>query len=524
MGALGSKEKLGQIVAIYGYNENNFRWMPNSGRSVYHTSGLIIEHNNKKYIVTTRAKLISCKNIVMYHSYFIDSDTVPVMRNDLQILFQYIDFNIIILGTKNYNELNLDVSEILFGNYNPKIVSPSYNIMKNIFVTPTKRSHYHVARMSMNLESDTIQYNVHIHDVKFNKSVVYDKTFLPESYMYKFNLKNNESSLEESMIIPQGELSVPKTGVLQEESSEINLDGICGAIVFNKKHQLVGLISKTEKSKKEGLHNNKLKIYVIPTKIIIKIVIDFVKNLDKPDEYHGLMTLPLNLKISKTNTIKIDHNVVINTIECKKTLKINDDLISINGNPINNDNDCISVFDEDLNENIPFDIYTKLNGIDYVNLVLRRNKKLIDIDVLNNLYHVTNLPLTNLTYFHPLDPIPYINISGIIVVQLTHELLDLTMSNGIALKNKIINDIFEDLSELPNSVLLIIDCLSSVLAGTYKLPQIILNPIINCPIITTINGIDVFTLDNIKQVLQNNKSSVKIIAKNVDDNLFEIVC
>ena len=59
MGALGSKEKLGQIGVIYGYNHNDFCWKSIDNRKVYCTTGLIINYNGLKYVITTRSKLIS---------------------------------------------------------------------------------------------------------------------------------------------------------------------------------------------------------------------------------------------------------------------------------------------------------------------------------------------------------------------------------------------------------------------------------------------------------------------------------
>ena len=127
MGVIGSKEKLGQIAVIYGYSPNDFSWLQIDNRAIYQTSGLIITLNNKQYVLTTRSRLISCQNIIMYYCHFNDSE--PIFRNNLQIIFQSIEYNIIILGTKGKNKLDFESSELISGDYIPKQKKIYQNIL-----------------------------------------------------------------------------------------------------------------------------------------------------------------------------------------------------------------------------------------------------------------------------------------------------------------------------------------------------------------------------------------------------------
>jgi hypothetical protein len=509
MGVLGSKENLGQIVVIYGYNSNDFCWRQNDNKSIYHTSGLIISHNKKKYIITTRTKLIGCKNIVMYHCYFHGSE--PIMRNNLQILFQSIEYNIIVLVSENHNVFDLSASEIISGNYDPKIICPSYNIINNIFVVPTKKSHYYTVRMDLDLESDTINYRVHIYDAKFVKSVIYDKTFVPENYLYDFILQNNESDQFQNNESEQFQNNN------QQNMKCSDLVGICGAVIFNKKYQLVGIVSKSENKH----------LYVLPKKALSKIIGDFLEYLDKPNGYYGSLSLPFTYDMSKNNTnLIIASTCSVNTPSGKKLLKINDELISINDNQVIIKNGNILVFDSQYKENIPMDIYLKINITKDIpiKLVILRRKIFMNINVYGSNVKNQVLLLTNQSHFHPICSIPYIKISNIIVVQLTHELLDITMTNKIIIKNDIIDAFLENTLDKIDNKLLIIDCLDSVLTKKYGFPRIFPNEnqTLICPIVTMVNGKNVSVLEDLENIIFANNSE-NIILVEMGDDQFEIM-
>ncbi|XWV24962.1 hypothetical protein QJ856_gp0817 [Tupanvirus deep ocean] len=496
MGVLGSKESLGQIVVIYGYNSNDFAWRNFDSRSVYHTTGLIIKHQNKKYIVTTRQRLISCKNIVMYYCYF--RGTEPVMRNDLQILFQSIEYNIVILGTKDCDEFDLTMSEIIYGDHDPKNICPSYDITKSSFVVPTKRSHFHTVRMDMDLESNTINYQVHIYDVKFMKSFIYDSSYVPNNYMYKFTFKNE---------------------------TEPKLYGICGAIIFNKKHQLVGMISMSEENE----------LYVLPTKTLCKVVNDFVRFKDNPNQYKGIVSLPFNYALNNNHVEITDINTFVldspsgtsfaSSSELskrsspsgtsKKIFRKNDKLISVGNFDIEVD-DGINVYDKDFRENIPLEIFIALNfDCDKpLDITILRKKKIINMSLCSASTRDC-LPLTNRSYFYPINSIPYVNLNGIIFVQITHELLDITMYRNILLSNNLLGKYFADENDNYNKIL-IIDCLNYEIAEKYKLPQLLLTSEkqkLECPFVTTINGKDVSNLIELQNIITSNTKDKKIIIR-----------
>ena len=461
MGVIGSKEQLGQIVVLLGDNSNNFSWKETNDRTIYRTSGLIISCAGKKYVLTTRSRIISCKNIVMYHGYF--DELNPIMYNTLEILYQSIEYNIIILGTTNKTELDLSASELISGNYDPKHLHPSYDIANLNPVIPSKRATYHTANMNINLDSDALDYKVNIYVAKFKKSMVYDKSYVPDNYMYQFNLETNKN----------------------------NLCGLCGAIIFNKKHQLIGMISKI-KSKK---------LFVLPTKVLFRVVHDFINYLDRPNEYQGLLTLPFDWEVSKKFQVKLVSSTAINTSTGKKILKKKDKIISIDGKEIITADEKMEIFDSDYKNNIPLDIYLRQNIKQDIpiNVVVMKKQELVEYAIFGESWNQLNFSLTDQPYFFPKHHVPYVNIGNLIIVQLTHELLDITMLNKIILKNHVIEVLIENGPIGAETHLFVIDCLDKTLAKKYDLPQIIPNKkqTIRCPLVTMLNNKPVRTLADI---------------------------
>jgi hypothetical protein len=488
MGALGSKENLGQFVAIYGYDSDDFTWIDDKPRLVYHTTGIIINHQEKKYVITTREKMISCKNIVMYHSYFRGNE--PVMRNDLYVIFHSIEFNIIILASVGRSELNLSDSEIITGHHEPNVICPSYNNTANkTCVVPTKRSNYSAVKMDMNLESETIDYIVNIYDVKFLSSLIFDDSYVPNNLLYEFTLKNTKDKKKEKLI------------------------GICGAAIFNKKRQLVGIISR---SKGKIFH-------VLPRFALIKIFNDFIQYQNIPDQYEGLIHLPFDYYITKNKKIRVSDSCTIKTIDSTlANISKNDELITICDYDINIINNEAYISDDVYKEYMPLDIFVRLNydKSTPIKIVFRHQKKLTNIDF----YGIPSseaIALSNRSYFNPSSCIPHVNINGVIIVELTHELLDLTACNKIEIKNSIVDKYFEEISGQDNiNILIIIDCLDNKIVNKYNLPKILFGKrqTLICPTVLKINNKKVLNLHEVQNEVQKCNLNDAITLKIVNDN------
>ncbi len=490
MGALGSKEKLGQFVAIYGYHRNDFSWIDMDSRSVYRGTGIIVNYNGKKYVITTRQKIISCKTIAMYHSYFRGNE--PVLRNSLYVIFQSIEYNIIILASENKTELDLSTSEIISGHYVPAAICPSYDMTNDLYVLPTKRSQYHTAKMGMDLRSPEIRYCVDILNLKYISSFIFRESYVPNDLMYKFILKNNDNKSK--------------------------LVGIYGSIVFNKKNQMVGMISR--------LKDNEL--HILPKFAIMKIFSDFIRYHDIPNQYRGLVHLPFTYFITNSKKIKISF-ATINTESSAIQIEKNDELITINGSDINIIDNDACVYDVIQKENIPIDVFIKLHydAITPIKLQIRRQNILYNVDF----YGITEnkpLELTNRSYFYPLNSIPYVNFNGIIMVQLTHELLDVCEFNKIYIKNCVIDKCIGNNYDCDANfnAIIIFDCLNNEIVKKYNLPKILQNKEqeICCPVVTKINGDPVTYLSEFNIIAQQiiPEDSTRLTIMTPDSKILEL--
>jgi hypothetical protein len=516
MGALGSKTELSKVVAIYGYNSNEFPWKNIDNRTVYQSNGIIVEFNSKKFVITTRSRMIYCKNIVMYYNLFDETDTV--IRNNLHILFQSIEFNLVILGTVDMTELDLQKGEIISGNVFSNLTVKPHNF-ESTYIAPTMRSNYHVVRMDMDLDSDKINYNVHIYDAKFKGMFIENESFLPSNLFYKFGLINNKKT---------------------------KIPGLNGAIVFNKKQKLIGMIMI---SKSQNIS------YVLPTKAIHKIFMDFYEffsvpdhnnsgfgsktgtpdhnnsgfgsKTGTPDNYKGLITIPFEYVITTNSNIKIINKLSLETPNGKKIIKSKDKLISIDHQPVLIDNDVPSVLDLGLKHQIPIDIYLRwnFNQTNIINIELMRNGKLIMMDVFGVPLNQCIFPLTSQPSFNP-KTINYVNLNGIIIVQLTHEILDIIIMN----KMDITNDIIEGMIDITNNnsyekYFIIIDCIDTSLANKHGLPCLKINDnkTIKCPLVMMIDNNKINSLNEIQQMIDDNGSnhSYKLFLSFNGENIFE---
>lgn len=467
-----------QLCVIYGYHSNYFSWQDNTDRTVYHTTGLIFEIENNYYVLTTRSHLISCKNIIMYHRYLRDNEII--LRNDLRILFQSIEYNIIILVSENKNSFDPLESEIISGDYDKLAICPSYIFPTDSQGVPTKRSKYSAIKTNMDLTSDTLKYEIDSLNVKYLLPFMESETFLPAVFLYKYRIDDTSDML-----------------------------GIIGSVIVNKKNQLIGIVSKS-------ISNN---LFVLPTILLSKIVFDFANNLSNPDAYEGLCSLNICFDINNQSKIEISENNIVKKENDTFILKKNDIINKIDGkNPYIN-NDIVLVYDSKLGENIPIDIYFQLNSANgkEISLEIDRFGTIINLNIVGSINR-KELSLTNIPYFNPDLPIPFINLGGIIIVEFTHELLDIMFSNKIYISNKLIDNfihegLLDNELEQINNMLLIIDCLDNNLAKKYNLPQLKSNNSHNVvPFVTKINDYSVSSLCDIENIISDISNNFFLIA------------
>ncbi|MEM0354086.1 MAG: hypothetical protein QXW79_00755 [Thermoplasmata archaeon] len=476
MDAIGLKKLLSDIVVIHGFNLNVYTWRDSKEKYIYPATGLIVESYGNKYLVTTRSKIIDCEDIIMFHNCFNEDETIT--KQSLHILFQSIEYELIVLGTKDRMNLDFNASKLINGKYISNEIF-GYNIMENdLFIVPTKRSEYRVIKMKMNQKNT--HYKVDIYNTKFIGSIIYNEKYTPDDYIYMFEIPNLNK-----------------------------LNGFCGSVVTNSKNKLVGLVL--------GIREKRL--YVIPTKTIRKMLSDYVKFLNKPDQYCGIIELPFKLGITKKSEIRIAD--VYDGAQ-----GMSGDLVhSIDGKPIFIRKGKILIFDENYKYNLPLDVYLHQNfdQESEIKVGILRGDRNIRTIIKGVPYQSISIPLTFRPYYFPRPGISHINISGIIIVELTHELIHITLSNNIEITNSLIKKFFSNKLEDFKNYLIIIDCLNENLVKKYGFPKLDPNlnrQIINCPQVLSINKKKVGTIREVSNVLlKKNSLLVKMDGKNIQIDL-----
>lgn len=439
------------IVSICGYEPIIFSWHDNYLKNIYQTSGLLISYGDKQLVITTRDKLILCKTIIIYHI-----NGKIIMRNEAQISFHSIELNLIILTSKNCDTIDFTKSTVINKYFFDNKFNNAYPIQNNI--TIYKKNTKAIAVSAQICDSKKLKYLLKNYDIKFVDSLIWNKTYTPETYMYQFSLSNKKTI-------------------------------ICGTPVFGiVDHKFIGCVS----------YINGNQLYVLPGRAIMKIVTDYFHYFDKI--YHGLATLPFVL-----NKLEI--------IENYANTQVGDIISKIDNIPVVLQNDEAVLFDPNYQTYIPIDIYVSLeyhfNQSLKIELVENNTTKLVNI----NCARYNNPVFTNMPAYRPEYIIPHVNISGLIIVQFTHELYDIMLSCKIKLQNQLIK-CFLDSINYPINILLIID---SIYPHRH-IPKINLLDTdnvqcIKCPWIGNVDGVPVNDLIQLQEMPTIKKIQIFVSKK-----------
>ncbi|AGC01991.1 hypothetical protein H012_gp469 [Acanthamoeba polyphaga moumouvirus] len=453
------------MVVIYGYNYNCFPWRYNKDKSVYKTCGFVIKYNNDRYIVSTRQKLISCSDIIAYS---FNKKKDEISRHILIKIHHCIETNIIIFQVTDEDSFEIKGFDI-----------------KN-FTIPNKNNEYQIIKVDLNLESIINQFNIHYYDIKYIKPTLFKKTFVPRNYMYKYKVYGNHS--EDNF-----------SGSLIIESE--NIVGISSIIINN-------------------IH------YVVPMKFIKKIIDDYIYNSNNKFIQSGLTYLPFNYIIKEDVAIVLKQTKV-STINGNKIIKANDIILSINKNKIIVKNNDAFIYDEELKDFIPIDIYIMWNHNqdNILRIKIKRGEKIISIGV-NKTKSTSSLNLTKLWEDNYESVIPYYNLNGIIITWLTHELIDILISHNYIPSNYIIDSLFEgDIDKLKDT-LIIIDCLDDGVRYKYDLPTIkkkcLKNGNLNCYVVKKIKNICAQSISKLEDI-DNLKTTNCKIKLQINNSIHKVI-
>ena len=445
MGVSESVEQLGQLVVLYGHNKKDFPWKDCEDHGEISVNGLIVKINDKQYVISVRSELIGCENIFMFHCYFIAPNII--LCNDVHIIFQSADYNIVILGTKHCDHLDLSMSKIIFGQIKGDYICPFYNILSdNKYTIPITFTNYKTAKLSTKIINNVTHFYVNLFAVKSDGPETFNVTFADSTYMYKF--------------IQKGKSVIPN-----------NLNG---CVIYNDNYKMVGMV--TGSFDKE--------FYVLPLKTLQKVAILFSNFVEKPNTFLGSPVLFMK-----------ENNFVVMTPEGPYKFKNMDGLIAVNENNITIINDKLHIFDPDFRDAIRLEIFIFQNFP--IRLTFKRGNKLQTIDVIGWKKEHIVIPVSDMPFFYPKQVIPHVNIRGIIVAQLTNELFSLVTDF-----DKLIED-----ENIDGGMLMIIDCLDNDVAKKYKLPRIKKGkqPKREVIFLFEVNGRRIKRLGKLRKIMRNRK-------------------
>ena len=459
-----------------------------SPNHTYKAGCTIIEHYHQKYVLSVRRELIQCREINMF--YCIEDDTGKLIyRNKLHILFQSIEIGIVVLGTVGFKTLQLENSELVSKNGDIVNLSdqtlPS-SIIPMKFIVPARSGIYFTRNINIKSTATEIIYTNTVTSVKYLKSIIDNKTYLPSNYLYIF-----ESLAPHDLVLHDCGDAI-WDGSVDQTGTDTN--------------SLIGLIIRT---------NGKI-LSVLPMKHIQKILTIFISGTVNSFVLIGTEyeSLPFTYDI-------IDRNIIISSVDHPK-LKPSDQIVSIDNKEISVKKKKFMVYDEDYGKELPLDVYARQNfthGIP-INIVVKKFglDVILEYEFVLKPFNPTKIfPLTDQPYFYPQYLIPYTNLNGLIIVRLTHELIDMMVYHKIRSDSYFMNDIMTGKCAGYHNTFIIIECC------TPKIKKKLLK--LNCDgqqmIILSMNGSEIHSLNDINRL---KKKSNKLIVTYIRNQSCEIIC
>lgn len=521
---------------------------------VYQNSCVIIENNGSKYVISTRKKIIFCEKIELYYCKF----NKLIYKNELCILFQSIETDIIILGTIGCNELRLDLSELIKGSeinsniiYSIPIESNSdvlnshlalirksdisSIIVSDKFIIPKYKKKYYASMIVV--DPTTEKYIQSVFQFEYIKPFINTHPYLPQIYMFEFELSKKKYILDETF--------------------KNHFKDLSGTFIFDHKKKSIGLVIEITLD---------MHCIVLPIRHVHKIINIFFDgigciNPSNDNTYSDRQSLvdinnskslclPIEYYVKKNKKKTYDMVVKFPYITSTIELKSNDKIITIDNKEIIMKETNPTIYDDKYDDYLPFNVYLRLNLNlhSMMNITVKRKNKIISYDfygesIENHMLKLTDqsdffYEKTNFKYGSESNFIPFINLGGLIIVQFTHELIDMFARNKIKLNSYVIDDFMETLFDNKKiSCLLIINDVSkkkkmlsneTILSKlSNAIPVVTMTysheyNIINCFVLSKINNINVNILQELNQVVKKKNQLLGSLSTSMDTYEFDI--
>jgi hypothetical protein len=481
--------KLEHIVSIYGYSYEPFTWNVGEKKtlekkpdkkteSCFQTTGLFVGCGDKKYILSSRKPLIGYRqHMVVYRC------GRSIWTSKLRMLYQMIEYNVIVFGTHpgseqehdsalartdgmtcfDHAKSNVITSDLISdssGLENQPISLYEFPLKPPILKPPKK---YQIVRNEHQIDTQ-FNFQVHLYPVTYIESKPNDQTYVPFNYVHLFKIKCEEE-----------------------------IRDLIGSFIITKKRYIIGVVSEVKGDV----------IYVDPMRYLENGFKIWSKYGPNEKISHGAIS---DIFGNDPHLELCTRATRVSTQTTTKLIKKDDVLLEINGLKISIDQANLVIYDVNLNQLIPLSIYCKLYPLclSPMNVVLKRGQ--------NNIFiTVTSIPdlkesdiqLSLMDHFYPTHLIPYINLNGLILTQLSHELIDILYSFYPTLKNELIEKVINDQPLDGISEVVVIDCVNVDLMDSSIFPLLSQKKrkTLEIPIVTKINGTQVQTLTDVVNLL-----------------------
>ena len=435
-------------------SQNDYGWKKTKeSEACLYSTAIVVRHENKRYVISPRNLTGSCETIAFHYNNF-EKNKYVMYFSMLEILFSYSELNLAILVSRGCDEYIPEKSKKLPGFRNCGKISfhSGLKYTENLFV-PKERMTYKAIVYNTDFnkrrEGSAI-YNV---NVQFNGIVEFNRMFFPAIQMYNFSVRSNKK----------------------------DFTGIVGSPIVDNQNNICGFVTVVDE-------NNDL--YVEPVEHIIKMLDDYKRCSKNPDKYNGSSVIPFEYAVENDSCVVTCMKLVDTPNGTRKMFKKGDVIVKIDEEMVNVIDGKAYLRDKVFDNDVSIDMYVRANCTDVTNVVVERKGRILEMTIclpgVNEKNDITCVP-----YLHPTVPIPYVNISGIIVTQLTKELLYMFEINDIDVGNELIDKYYDEKNVDISGTLVIIDVINKRISNRYKMLPTIKDKDeqeLHLPILKSING------------------------------------
>lgn len=472
------------IVCICASDKTPFQWMDNNIKKTINTCGIIIKYNNTQYIIASRNKIIYMKKITCYFPMATSDGKIVICKTMLDILYQSIEYDIVILVTRGLDYFNTNDLSFIIGHTNDQIVINGFDV--NNIVYNTDFTNMLAVYVDISYEKN-IDITQTLELIIRSEFVEYIDGYIPRNHIicYHNDLFVNNNNFGCQIIVDR----------------DMNPHGF---IVNDIEYNAINITA----------------ISMIHVELVMKCLYDELLGYNIFD-YNGIACLPFeyNYKLySNNNELRITKQTLIRCGDKNKKLFINDIIISINNLPIIITDNKPSVYDNRLDKYVRIEIYISSTLTPHSELQLHIKRKNNNINLICYPIKIKRFPLSSINNFRPDNIIPYLIINDLVIVSLSHELLAMFYYNLINIADHFINQSDTYINNC--TVLVVIDSIHDNYKDISKLPNfyqkecdiahgINTSPIIyDIPFIYSINNSRVFTLNEAIHMSMNTVTNI----------------